>query len=97
MEEETPPRFARKDVVETDSDDVLFDAVAGCRRGEVGRDLASEKISAFSFSFDSFERSLLLAQAFVLLSQCILLSGQLTALTCVYKVASDVVAFQKGG
>lgn len=90
VNEESGTHVMRDKVVDTDADDIVFDAVVGSRSGRVRSDIAKEKIQGFHSKSKRFETYLLFAQLNVLFSQTILVLGQLTAVACLIRVIRDV-------
>ena len=77
----------RKDIVTCDADDIVFDAIAGSRRGTVACEKARKCMK--SWSIHDFESNLMISQMTVLLSQTIYVVFQLAALAVVTRVILD--------
>lgn len=89
----------RGDVVRSDADSIVFDAIAGSRQGRVARSEAIRVLDAWagddrSREIGRFERSLRMAQASVLLSQLLYCACQCAGLLVLVRIASDTVAAQ---
>ena len=81
----------RKDIVESVSDDIVFDAISGSRSGIVKSKDFYELVNNWGKKEDlnDFSKKLRLAQTSVIISQTIYVLLQLTGLYLVLKVIND--------
>jgi hypothetical protein len=81
----------RKDIVESVSDDIVFDAISGSRSGIVKSEDFYELVNNWEKKEDlnDFSKKLRMAQTSVIISQTIYILLQFTGLYVVLKVFSD--------
>ena len=87
------PLIRRNESVTSDSDDIVFDALAGSRAGTVSRLDAIVKLDEWDDArgLDAFDNSLRRAQAAVLLSQVLYVGFQLAGFGVLLRVLLDTL------
>lgn len=82
----------RGDVVTSDADDIVFDALSGSRYGIVNAKKANMLLTTWQNDRGKFQRALLRAHASVLLSQTVYFILQVSAMWLVVRIVSDLTA-----
>ena len=80
----------RNDIVVTDADDIVFDALSGSRFGTIKTKPASLALQKWKNDKSCFERALLRAQMSVIVSQALYISLQVGAFLLIVRIYNDI-------
>ena len=86
----TPQLVYRSKIVQTSADDIVFDAACGSRQGRIVASKLKEKTSLYRKKLIHFEQDLLKAQIFVTCCQTLYLLFQLSGISIIIKILSDI-------
>lgn len=81
----------RNQIVITDSDDILFDAIAGSRTGTCNTNIFHKNTNKIHKNFNTFKYKLIKAQITTLTAQTIYITLQTTAAYTIYTIAIHYV------
>jgi hypothetical protein len=80
----------RNELVVTDADDIVFDALSGSRFGTIKTKPASLALKKWKKDQSCFERALLRAQMSVIVSQALYISLQVGAFLLILRIYNDI-------